>query len=78
MFPTFAKISCRTKGPGEEGAPRKHPEISSQNVVDFECRFPYGPVIPMERTEHHFGSFWEKDFGAIFGGPPLPAPLFYS
>ena len=34
-------ISSKTKGPGEKGAPRNHPEISSQKLVDFECRLPY-------------------------------------
>ena len=31
----------RLKGPGEKGVPRSHPEISSQELADFECRFPY-------------------------------------
>ena len=35
------ELSSKTKRPGEEGAPRNHPEISSQEVADFECRFPY-------------------------------------
>ena len=36
-------------------------------------------MTPMERTEHHFGPFWEKDFGAISGGPFFSwAPLVYS
>ena len=34
-------IGSKTKGPGEKGAPRNHPEISSQKLADFECRFPY-------------------------------------
>ena len=34
-------LSSKQKGPGEEGAPRNHPEISSQKVANFECRFPY-------------------------------------
>ena len=58
------QISSKQKGPGEEGAPRKWP-ISS---ADF-------PMTPMERTEHHFGPFWEKDFGAISGDPASPGPL---
>ena len=33
---TFSK-----KEPGERGAPRDHPEISSQKLVDLECRFLY-------------------------------------
>ena len=34
-------FSSKTKGPGEQGAPRNHPEISSQKVADCECRFLY-------------------------------------
>ena len=39
----FAEVLLRQgeKGPGEEGAARNHPEISSQKLADFECRFPY-------------------------------------
>ena len=29
------------KRPGEKGAPRNHPETSSQKLADFKCRFPY-------------------------------------
>ena len=32
-------------------------------------------MTPMERTEHHFRPFWEKDFGAISGGPFFSQPL---
>ena len=64
------------KGPGEKGAPRNHPEILSQKVADFECRFPY--MTPMERADHHFGRFWEKDFGAISGGPFFSRPLLFA
>ena len=48
-------FSSKPKGPGEKGAPRNRPEISSQVLVDFECRFPYDSY--MERTENHFGPF---------------------
>ena len=34
-------VSSKPKGPGEEGAPRNHPEISSQKVANVECRFTY-------------------------------------
>ena len=41
-FRRFSQIvSSETKWPGEEGAPRNHPEISFQKVADVECRFPY-------------------------------------
>ena len=58
----------KQKGPGEQGARRNHPEILP---ADF-------PMTPMERTEHHFGPFWDKDFGAISGGPFFSRPLFSS
>ena len=34
-------------------------------------------MTPMGRTEHHFGPFWEKDFGAISGGPFFSRPLCF-
>ena len=38
----FAEVSAaRQKGPREKGAPRNHPETSSQKLADFGCRFPY-------------------------------------
>ena len=36
------------------------------------------PTTPMERTEHHFGPFWEKDFGVISGGPFFSRPLCFA
>ena len=36
------------------------------------------PMTSMERTEHHFGPFWEKDFGAISGGPFSSRPLCFT
>ena len=32
-------------------------------------------MTPMDRAERHFVPFWEKDFGAISGGPPSPGPF---
>ena len=32
----------------------------------------------MEGTEHHFGPFWEKDVGAISGGPFFSRPLWFT
>ena len=63
----ITSFSSKPKGPGEEGAPRNHSDILSQEVwpissADF-------PMTPIERAEHHSGPFWEKDFGAISGGP---------
>ena len=55
-------FSSKTNGPGEEGTPRNHPEISSQKLADL----------------HHFGPFWEKDFGAISGGPFFSRPLCFT
>ena len=42
MSRTFGGVqaSSKTKGPGEKGAHRNHPEILSE-TGDFECRFPY-------------------------------------
>ena len=34
------------------------------------------PMTPMEGTEHHFGPFGEKDFGAMSGGPFFSQPLW--
>ena len=34
-------LSSKTKGPGEKGAPRNHPEMLSQKLADFECRCSY-------------------------------------
>ena len=36
------------------------------------------PKTPVERTEHHFGPFWEKDFGAISGGPFFSRSLCFT
>ena len=35
-------------------------------------------MTPMERTEHQFGPFWEKDFRAISGGPFFSRPLWFT
>ena len=56
------------KGPGEKGAPRNHPEISSQKLADFERRFPYDS----------YGRDRQKDFGGISGGPFLSRPLWFT
>ena len=32
----------------------------------------------MEGTEHRFGPCWEKDFGAISGGPLFSRPLWFT
>ena len=57
-------ISSKTKGPGEQGAPRNHPEISSQKVADFKCWF---PMTPME-------TFLGEGFWGISGGPFFSRP----
>ena len=67
-------FSSKPKGPGEKGAPRNHPDISSQKLADFECIFPYDSY----GRDNHFGPFWEKDFGAISGGPFLSQPLWFT
>ena len=35
-------------------------------------------MTPMERTEHHFGPFWEKGIGTISGGPFFSRPLCFT
>ena len=32
-------------------------------------------MTPMERTEHHFGPFWEKDLGHYLTAPSCPGPF---
>ena len=66
-------ISSKKKGPGKKGAPRNHPEISSQKLADFECRFPYDSY---GRTEHHFGPFLgEGLWGQYPAAPCSPGPF---
>ena len=63
----------------QRGRERKLPEIIQKfclrkwpiSSADF-------PMTPTERTEHHFGPFWEKDFGAISGGPFFSRPLCFT
>ena len=68
------RISSKTEGPGEKGAPRDHPEISSQKLADFECRF---PMTPMEETEHHFCPpfLGEGCLGQCPAAPCSPGPF---
>ena len=40
-FLRVRNLSSKTKGPGEKGAPRNDPEISSQKLADLKSRFPY-------------------------------------
>ena len=70
-------ISSKPEAPGKEGAPRNHPEISSQKVANFECRFPY------DCYGRDTAPFWPF-LGAGFWGniqrplvlPAGPAPFF--
>ena len=67
-------VSSKTKGLGEKGAPRNHPEISSQKLADFECRFPYDPF---GRDRAPFWPFLGEGFWGNIQRPlVLPAPLF--
>ena len=70
-----AEVSNKTKGPGEEGAPRNHPEILSQKVADSECRFPY------DSYGKNRALFWPclgEGFWSNIRWPLLlPASLFY-
>ena len=64
--------AVKQRGRERKGAPRNHPEVSSQKVADFECRFPYDSY---GKNRAPFGLFWEKGFGAISGGPSSPGPF---
>ena len=59
----------------EKWAPRNHPEISSQKLADFECRFPYDSY---GKNRAPFWPFWDKDFGATSGGPFFSRPLCFA
>ena len=67
-------LSSKRKGPGEEGAPRNHPEVSSQKVADFKCRLPYDSYV------NNRAPFWpflgEGFWGNIRRPILLPAPCF--
>ena len=72
----MACFSSATKGPGEEGAPRNHPEISFRKWPISSADL---PMTPMERTDHHFGPFLgRRIWGNIRRPLLLPAPLFYQ
>ena len=73
----FTHISSKPKGPGEEAAPRNHPEIWSRKVADFECAFPYDsygrhfyfshrPSPPINSTLWS-NTLQRVDFGSILG-----------
>ena len=68
-------ISSKAKGPGEKGAPRNHPESSSQTLANFECRFPYDSY-GMDRAPS-WPFLGEGFWGNIRRPLVLPAPLFY-
>ena len=56
----------KQRGPGEEGPPEIIQKFRVRKSPISSAGF---PMTPMERTEHHFGPCWEKDFGATSGGP---------
>ena len=62
------KLSSKTKGPGEKEIIQK---FRLRNWPISSADF---PMTPMDGTEHHFGPFLEKDFGAI-SAPCSPGPL---
>ena len=63
------------RGRERKGAPRHHPENSSQKLANFECRF------PDDRNGKNGAPFWpifRRRIWAISGGPfLLLAPLVY-
>ena len=73
--PTLHVSAVNQRGRERNGAPRNHPEISSQKLADFECRFPY------DSYGKNRGPFWpflsEGFWGNIRRPLLLPAPLFY-
>ena len=85
---SFTALNARFPGPvrvcvssvQQRGRERKgQPEI----IQRFRLRkWPISsadfPMTPMERAEHHFGPFWEKDLGAISGGPFFSWPLNFT
>ena len=73
--PARCFFCSKTKGPGEKGAPRNHPEISSQKLADFERRFPYDSY---GRDRAPFGPLLGEGFWGNIRRPlVLPVPLVY-
>ena len=67
----IAWLRFMSKGPPEEIIQKFRLSKWPISSADF-------PMTPMERTEHHFGPFWEKDLGAISGGPFFSRPLWFT
>ena len=67
--------AAKQRGWERKGPPRNHPEISSQKVADFECRFSYDSC---GQNRAPFRPVSKKEFWGIIRRPLLlPAPLFY-
>ena len=69
-------LSSKTKGLGEKGVPRNHPEISclrnwSISSADFS-------MTPMEGAEHYFGPFRRRILGKDPAAPCSPGSLFFN
>ena len=61
----------------EEGDPRSHPEIWSQKVADFECRFPYDSN---GKNRAPFWPFLGEGLGPTFSRPlcfTADLPIFH-
>ena len=69
---SMASYSSKTKGPGEEGTPGNHPQISSQKVADFECRF---PCDSHRKNRAQFGLFGRRILGQYPAAPSSPGPF---
>ena len=69
---TDQQTASKTMGPGEKGAPRNHPEISSQKMADFECRFPYNSY---GRDRAPFWPFLGEGFWQYPAAPSSPGPF---
>ena len=68
----ITNVSSKTKGPGEKGPPRDHPEFRLRNSPISSADF---PMTPLEGTEHHFGLFRRSICGNIRQPLVLPAPF---
>ena len=64
------KSAVKQRGRERKGPPRNHPEISSQKVADFECRFPY------DSYGKNSAPLSTLCWGNIQQPLLLPAPLF--
>ena len=68
-------FSSKPKRPGEKGVPRNHPEISSQKLADFQCRFPYDSY---GRQSTILALFGRRTLGQYPAAPCSPGPIWFT